>query len=155
MMSAKKLSLTQKLFSKILVDHVTGCWNFNGVITSDGYGQLWHEGRARRAHRAVYEHYFGAIEEGGLACHKCDNRRCVNPHHIYIGTAADNNRDVRERGQPGKAKRGVEHHNAKLCPDDVLKIRGGGQPQRQLAREFGVSQTTVSEIQRGLIWGHL
>jgi hypothetical protein len=85
-----------------------GCWIWTGG-RSKGYGSFWLGGRDVRAHRYAYERHHGPIPEGLMICHTCDNPPCVNPHHLYAGTAADNARDARQRGrahvlQPAKPK---------------------------------------------------
>jgi hypothetical protein len=74
-----------------------GCWQWTGML-AHGYGYLWREGKMIRAHRLSYELYVG--EPGDLfVMHRCDNPRCVNPDHLLLGTASDNNADMREKGR--------------------------------------------------------
>lgn len=127
------------------------CWEYTGTISLSGYGQFYHRGKSIRAHRAMYEIVNGEIPDGLLVCHTCDNRKCVNPSHLYAGTAADNYNDARERGRLNTPQ-GECHHNAKLSENDVANIRRSNFSQRKLAGIYGVSQATINEAKRGLTW---
>lgn len=101
-------------FCKYVVKKDSGCWEWIGVMTVHGYGHFWWKKKYRRAHRmswAIVENYFPAVDQ--LICHKCDNKKCVNPDHLYSGDYFDNNRDtvIRKRNMKIKqthCKRGHE-----------------------------------------------
>src|SRR6185369_231459 len=94
------------------------CWDWTGSLRGGGYGQIKVGPKLWDAHRYSWTLHFGEIPNGMWVLHKCDNRKCVNPEHLYLGTALDNNRDtaIRERKNPPK---GEGHFRAKLCPDKV------------------------------------
>lgn len=105
------------------------------------------------AHRLAYEIGIGPIADGLLVCHRCDNRSCVNPEHLFLGTQADNMADMNAKGRGGW-KTGSQHHRAKISDDDVREIRRskGLLRQADLAARFGITQGAVSKIQRGDRW---
>lgn len=116
------------------------CWNWNGYIDDTGYGQFK---RSLRAHRVSWELKNGPIPKGLCILHKCHNRRCVNPDHLYCGTHKDNARDRIEFGR---------HENAKLTSLNIEVIRhlydSKEMSQRELAKAFGVAQSYISQIVR-------
>ena len=143
-----KRSLSQRFWGK--VDRSGECWVWTGALTGPGYGQITVSGRKKTAHRLSWEAYNGPAPKGMFVCHKCDNRACVNPAHLFLGTHADNMADMARKG---RSYHGEKHHWAKLSTDDVDEIRrfySNGTPQKVLAREFGVTQGAISQIVNNL-----
>lgn len=112
-----------------------------------GYIRLKHEGSYRGVHQITWEECFGPIPPGMCVCHKCDNRACINPEHLFLGTDSDNKRDCVAKNRQA---RGATHGRTKLTIDSVRHIRDIYKPRiytiRRISREFGVGYTTVRHI---------
>jgi hypothetical protein len=132
----------------------TSCWTWLGGLDWDGYGMGWDGALKKtvRAHRLVYETLVGPIPTGKCLLHRCDNPVCVNPDHMFIGTIADNNRDMHAKGRGAV---GEKHGMNKLSEADVLAIRAHPGTQVQIAAEFGVSQGLVHHIKSKRLWANL
>lgn len=142
---------------KYSVNEKTGCWEWQASFMSTGYGQFnARNGRIVTAHRFSYELHNGKIGDGLFVCHYCDNRACVNPKHLWLGTCAENLQDMRRKGrQVIPDRRGCANSQAKLKEQDVLFIRNSKESLRTLSDKFGVSRSAISGIRRGKIWAHL
>lgn len=139
------------------------CWEWRGSKTRGGYGRVGTEAKRNApqlyAHRVSFVHYFGAIPEGAIICHHCDNPSCVNPAHLFAGTNADNTRDMLQKRRDGHGEHdGEAHPNARLTESDVLSIRArraAGERQIDLAAEYGITGAHVSGIIRRKAWTHV
>ena len=92
-------SVEDRFHSKYIKDESTGCWNWEAALSSFGYGLLNINRIITRAHRYSYELHTGVIPEGVLVLHECDNRKCVNPEHLFLGTQKDNMIDMCSKGR--------------------------------------------------------
>lgn len=140
-----KLTLEERFHTQYQPVTESGCWIWVGSKTSRGYGSIKDYYKTRSAHRVSYELHKGIIPKGKMICHTCDIKSCVNPAHLYVGTAYDNMRDVKERGNKN-IPRGMDHPNAKLTDGQVIEIRTSVLTGVELARKFNVCPATISEI---------
>lgn len=143
------------------------CWTWGGYIGQNGYGYVKVGGRAgvlKLAHRLAWELQYGTIPDGLFVCHHCDNRRCVRPSHLFLGTPADNNWDMSRKGRhysrtrPDLVPRGERTGKAKLSAADVVGIRqqaARGATHRELAASFGVSKTAITSAVARKSWQHV
>lgn len=134
------------------------CWEWQGTISPNGYGHMRYRDKDYVAHRVSYEFRHGPIPSGMFACHKCDNRGCVNPDHIFIGTQADNIADMIAKGRQHKAY-GSATSGAKLNDHLVVEIRKryatGDISQQALGREYGVDGKTINAVIARKTWRHV
>lgn len=139
------------------------CWNWKGTSASGAYGTIGLGGRgagSTLAHRFSYELHKGPIPDDMLVMHTCDNRACVNPAHLKLGTYSDNTLDAVTKGRwpqsrHGKYVRGADHGNSKLTEEIVRAIRVSLLPDTQLARVLGIDRTTVADVRTGRTWSHV
>lgn len=144
------------------VEKTDDCWLWIAGTDKNGYGLIKLDGRSLRAHRISWMLKNNQLIPNQMfVCHSCDNPSCVNPAHLWLGTAQDNarDRDVKGRhgfGRVGATYRGQDHHQAKLTKEAVLEIRScKSKTQRLLAQEYGVSEATISLIKSRKIWTHI
>lgn len=128
-----------------------GCWLWN-ASTREGYGQYLSD----YAHRWIWKFLYGTIPTKAVIMHVCDNRLCVNPDHLKLGTQADNIRDAVSKGRIANGER---QGLSKLTEIQVLEIRAlyktGQYTQPQLAKAYGLCQATVYELLRYKTWRHV
>lgn len=144
------------------VDRSSGdCWIWTAQRNRKGYGAFSVDGRSRQAHRVAYTLFVGPIPEGMFVCHRCDVPACVNPRHLFLGTAADNSADmVRKNRRRGALVpvAGEKHPAARLTERDVRDIRrraAEGEPRSGLALRYGITRENVRRIVLRQTWRHV
>lgn len=146
------LSFEERWTRSVLPEPSCGCWLWVGAVGSEGYGQIYYEGRLWRAPRLSWVRARGKIPPGLQVCHKCDVRLCVNPAHLFLGTHAENMADAANKG---RKPRGSGNHNAKVTEGAVLAIRASKESQTVLAKRYGVGVWTISQIRTRKTWKHI
>jgi len=147
------------------VTKTEGCWVYRSATGGGGYKRLQINGDTVSAHRFSWELHFGPVPGGLLVCHRCDNRPCIRPDHLFLGTHADNAADKVSKGRqarcgPGPTlPRGEAHYAARLTEADIRLIRkrhadGSGTP-KALAMEYAVNKSTIHKILRREKWAHV
>jgi hypothetical protein len=149
---AHDLCAVKRWFFKRVVKDASGCWNWHGQTKENGYGIVASIFEKRRvyAHRAAYRLFNGVWPDDHLLVrHTCDNRKCVNPEHLLIGTHSDNSNDAVERKRICSGER---HYARKLTREQVALIRSSTAPHVELAAMFGVNESTILRVRRGETW---
>jgi len=136
------------LLSCSVIDEETSCIEWQKG-KSQGYGAIGKNGVMERTHRISYRLNYGKIDNGLSVLHKCDNRLCINPRHLFLGTQKDNMADASNKG---RISRGEKHYLTKLTENDVLSIREMSDTNKQAAKIFGVRTSTISCIRRRISW---
>jgi len=148
-------------FMKFVKKVPSGCWEWTMTKRGEGYGNIWNGERNEAAHRFSYRKFIGEVPDGLNVCHKCDNRKCVNPDHLYAATQSQNLMDMVARGRNDtRAKTwGEKHNKAKLTAKDVRRIRKLYSWRSvgiyELGEMFGVSGQNIYHIIHGKTWKHI
>ena len=140
---------------------LTGCWEWTGYISPNGYGggvggRESTGGKHKNSHQLSWLIYNGEIPLGMVVCHKCDNRSCCNPDHLFLGTQMENIHDMISKGR-GKLNKGESNPQAKLKASDVSRLVEEGYSKKsckEWAQELGVSRTAISQIVHRKRWNN-
>lgn len=161
------MNIYERFMSKVNIHPGNMCWNWAGARSGSGYGQFWN------GVRNIPAHYFllsDPVPSGMQGCHHCDNKLCVRPSHIFIGTRSDNEQDKVSKGRhntaPGcramlkvrKIHRGQNNHECKLTEAQAREAKACSRKRgvaTALAKKLGVSLTVVCDIRDGKRWAHL
>jgi hypothetical protein len=134
----------------------TRCWRWVGAIQGTGYGGFWLNRKLEYSHRVSYMLFNGIISKNFDVCHACDNRWCVNPDHLFLGSRKENMFDAIKKGRTAKGER---DGNSTLTNEQVREIKKkhsqGGYTHRELAKEYGVVHSTIGCILREKTWTHI
>lgn len=151
------ISLADRFWQKVRKSD--GCWEWIASKYTAGYGQIGVNGRMRGAHQVAWGLTNGRIPDGLCVLHRCDNRACVRPDHLFLGTKRDNTRDMDAKGRARRPHLvGSQQPNAKLNEAQVMEIRRrlrAGERRPNLAREFGVKLPCIYQIAVGRSWKHV
>lgn len=151
----------ERFWSKVDIRSADECWEWQGGLTASGYGNFSVGGKNNPEYRQWPAHRYswfitnGELPDSVVVCHRCDNRRCVNPNHLFLGKQAANMRDKVSKGRQAK---GSSHGASKVSEADIqvmVETYNGGKSQYNIAEMFGISQATVSHILRRELWRHV
>lgn len=135
-------------FSSKIIKTPKGCWEWIGSKDTRGYGSFKYEGKVIKAHRYSYIKYKGNIPESMCVCHKCDNPKCVNPEHLFLGTNADNVRDKVNKNRVYRAW-GELSKRTKLSNEQAMEIYVSPLKHKELALKYNVKKCVIDDIKRG------
>jgi hypothetical protein len=144
------------LFKNINIASENDCWVYKGNIKR-GYGSIYSNGHCIGAHRVSYQYHKGEIPESMFICHACDNKLCVNPKHLFIGTPLDNMRDKIQKGRSNYAL-GSNTGSPKLTETQVKEIKLKllqNLSIKCLSEEYNVCRETIRRIKIGRRWSHI
>jgi hypothetical protein len=151
----------EKFWSRVQKRTPDKCWNWTGVLDHRGYGKFCFTPKTgfRRkmfSHRISYFLKYRSLPDHLMVCHHCDNPKCVNPDHLFLGTRAQNNLDMVSKD---RQSRGEESGVNKLTVKEVLRIRelhfSQGVSCAAISRMFNVTPTNIHSIINGRTWRHL
>ena len=141
------------------VDKTSSCWLWTGALGRGGYGRATaargKKNRSELAHRLSHKLFKGPIPKGMFVCHTCDNPRCVNPDHLWLGTRQDNVDDMVSKG---RSLRGTRNPHARLNPQQVREIRrrvAEGENRKDIQEEYGIAPSTLHSIIKRVSWDWL
>lgn len=155
-MFGRGLSIEDKIRSQLMQKGKCLIWSRS--TTRDGYGTIRYKGKTQMTHRLMYELVNGPIPANKVVRHTCDTPPCCNPEHLVLGSVQDNVADRDARGRTDKPK-GEKNTSAKLTDKTVLEIRqkyaSGKYTQKQLAQEYGVAKSRISDVINRKTWKHI
>ncbi len=131
-----------------------GCWLWTAYVMpwrstqiSGGYGRFRYKGRMWMAHRWSYNYFVGLIPNNLLVCHTCDNRKCVNPYHLFLGSYQDNMDDM--------VKKKRQNSPTKLTDKDIINIRIDARTGSEIAKDYNVTKCHINQIKSKMYWKNI
>lgn len=156
-MPARIRDIQKHFWDGVEVGDPTICWPWMRRRWWNGYGIFFVRRRAKIASRIAYEFSVGQIPDGLFVLHRCDNRACCNPSHLFIGTKKDNTADCIRKGRFGVLP-GSKNHQARFHESDVLEMRrlfSFGKSLADIARLFSTTSSRIHRIVHRKEWTHI
>jgi hypothetical protein len=145
----------EKFWNQVDVGKNGACWIWKGK-KEQGYGKIYFKGKRRFAHRVAWELTNGSIPEGLLVLHSCDEPACVNPAHLWLGTQADNMKDMREKGRDVHGEQSPHSRLTEEQVKEILRIHGEGKlNMKEISKLVDVHYNTVRRIINREDWKHV
>lgn len=138
-----KRDAVDRFWSKAAIGEAGACWPWTASGQASGYGSFYFAGRLDRAHRVAWLLTNGSIPNDRFVLHRCDNPKCVNPSHLFLGSARDNSLDMVAKGRHGEQK---------LTAMQAAAIRIDTRTGALIGAEYGISKSMVNQIKRGAAW---
>jgi len=146
--------ILKKINNKIIINNE--CYEWQGALDKDNYGVIWFNNKSWRVHRLIWVIYNGNIPKEMCICHKCDNPKCININHLFIGTTQENTKD---RDNKNRQAKWDKHIFTKLNPIQIKEIKKlhfeDGISYRKLAEKYNVCYATIREATIGRNWKHV
>lgn len=160
-LTSKKKPVIERFLS--FVDKSEKCWIWKGAFDGlNRYGTFWDGKRQINAHRYSYFYFNNIIDTSLYVCHKCDNPKCVNPDHLFLGTQEDNMKDMYNKNRQRKKCTyfsGTEHCNAKFNTQDIRNIRKLYNVEKlssyKIASIYSCARPTINRIIRGISYANV
>lgn len=160
-MTARR-TLAERFWPKVQIGSADQCWPWLAPTNGAGYGTVFRGGKRQSnmalAHRVAFELASGQSAEGQCVCHRCDNPICCNPGHLFLGSHAENSRDMVRKGRarPGHIY-GAKQHSAKLTDDLVRQLRANppAGTMAEIGARYGLSARGINMVLRGETWRHV
>lgn len=138
-------------------EEIDGCWVWTASLAGNGYGQIKIP-RTRRqiyAHRLSYLAHIGPIPQNMQVCHTCDNPKCVNPDHLFLGTSKDNHIDMKAKSRHLFGERNSQAKLTEAHVVSIIRMAQQGHSQHKIGRTYGIAQGTVWKIVHRRRWTHV
>lgn len=147
----------EDFWSYVDIRSLDECWAWQRGTTSGGYGSLVNPmtGRRTTAHRLAYELKHGPVSKELVVCHSCDNRICCNPHHLWVGTQADNIRDMVQKGRNLVGDAAGAHKLTLEGVKSIFALYEAGEGMAEIGRRVGIGEVQVGRILSGKQWKHI
>ena len=115
-----------------------GCMEFTGCVQANGYARATVQRKTDYAHRHIYRLVNGELPAGMDVCHRCDNRKCINPEHLFLGTRKENMADAVSKGRQAKGSKLPHFRVTQFVSDEIAKMAREGTPYKEVAARFGI-----------------